>query len=232
MEVCQVYCLKPTTVQMAVTLFDAYTSISEIPLSQWQLVASATVMLAAKFNEVDDIQSHLPRVAELLYSSCNQYTSEDFYAMEHSVLQAMDWGVNILSPAHFVEFYAFLGLFRAGECLRDDVISAVDTVHRLASLVDKRALFFCEVFLRSYPATRFRPSVLGAACVAAARQYVGIQPLWSPYLTATTTLGLDDVQECLGCIHAAFEEMSTVGTAEGSGSQESGPTEMEISPSA
>ena len=85
------------TAQLAVNYLDRYTCIEEIELCDYQLVASACLLIAAKLAE-----PRLPRCQVLVEFGAEAFTISKLKRMELNILKTLDWKLNTITPAFIV----------------------------------------------------------------------------------------------------------------------------------
>ena len=147
-EVAQQYEYSEHTMLLAVSSLDRFLSCTRaVPRGQLQLVATASLLVAAKHEE----EAH-PSVADLVGWADNSFTAADLIQMERLLLTALKF--NLAPPTSAT----FLSTLRGLLNIRPEV-------HALAA-------YYLELAMLEYCLLKFHPSVLAsAALVLAAGQY-------------------------------------------------------------
>lgn len=143
----QVFGLLPETLYLTVNILDRYCSRRVVYKKHYQLVACASLLLAAKYGDKKD---RVPTFRELKSICCGLYDEEMFAQMELHVLQTLDWTLG----APTVD--AFLNMALSN-------IQETDAVER------DLTLYICELSLYHRDFVAVRPSVLSRSALALAR---------------------------------------------------------------
>lgn len=69
----------------------------------------------------------------------------------------------------------------------------------------KYADFFADLGLQEYAFQAFRPSVVAAAALAAARKALGVSPLWREELSVVTGYVVEQVEPCFSALWSHYE---------------------------
>src|SRR5574343_515008 len=91
-EVCSDYALGRETYYLAVRFVNRYLFAYNIEKNDLQLVAAASISLAAKAEE-----THAPSIAQLTKSGCGSFSLNDIRQMEQQILSGLDWKVYIVT---------------------------------------------------------------------------------------------------------------------------------------
>ncbi len=97
-EVHNKFKLAPETLFLSVTIMDKYLEKKVIPRSQLQLVGIASILIAAKYEEI-----YAPAVKDLVFVSARAYTREDILAMECTILKALKFEITMPTTFVFVQ---------------------------------------------------------------------------------------------------------------------------------
>ncbi|XP_060792558.1 G2/mitotic-specific cyclin-B3-like [Neoarius graeffei] len=100
-EVQENFELNHETLYLAVKLTDHYLSITSVRRESLQLIGSAALLIAAKFEERCP-----PTVDDFLYICDDAYQRLEFLVMERNILQGLDFDINIPVPYRFLRRYA------------------------------------------------------------------------------------------------------------------------------
>lgn len=181
--------LTSVTCHVALGYLDRVLHAVAVSRSRLHLVACCCLMIAAKYEEAE---TRVPCVAVLSDFVGGVYTTQDINHTEVLVLQKMGWACTVVTPMHFLGHFAAWGLL-----FGDD--SRLGRPLLPASPRDVRmyAEFFADMCVQEYQLTRFRPSVLAAALVLAARRALSICPTWNPALAPVLGYSFEDVKVCL-----------------------------------
>lgn len=179
-EVGEEYKLSPLTIHCAVRYLDRVLSSLDVAKNRLQLVAMACILIAAKFEEAEEI---IPTLCELNECSNNAYSIDALKEMEVSVLRHLNWSLALVTPIHFLHFYQARGII-----FQNDLFEGGPGNRRSAlKYVKKYADFFAELCLQEYAFQQYLPSIMAAAVIAAARRAVKIDPIWNNELEGLTT---------------------------------------------
>lgn len=78
----------------------------------------------------------------------------------------------------------------------DEILGGVDLVDEAHAYYGKYADFFADLALQEYAFQAFRPSVVAAATLAAARKALGVAPLWREELSVLSGYSAEQVEPC------------------------------------
>lgn len=100
-DVAAAFKLKTTTLCLAVQLTDCFLikTLQNLPVSQCQLAAIASLWIAAKFEEMDDA---LPSTRSLVEVCAAAYTKEQILDMEEMVLESFRWKIPHVTVMNFL----------------------------------------------------------------------------------------------------------------------------------
>lgn len=128
------------TLYLAVKMTDHYLSKATVHREMLQLVGSTAMLIASKFEERSP-----PCVDDFLYICDDAYKREELIAMEGSILQTLNFDINIPIPYRFLRRYA--------RCVN----AAMDTL--------TLARYYCEMSLLDMSLVVERGSLLASACL-------------------------------------------------------------------
>lgn len=175
-EVQENFELNHETLYLAVKMTDHFLSITPVARETLQLIGSTTMLIASKFEERSP-----PCVDDFLYICDDAYKREEIIAMETSILQTLDFDINIPIPYRFLRRYA--------KC----VGVGMDTL--------TLARFVCELSLQEAELLPVRGSLLAAGCLLVALVTKDLGG-WSPMLEYHSGYGLADVAPVAQSLHA------------------------------
>ncbi|TRY81423.1 hypothetical protein DNTS_032192 [Danionella cerebrum] len=139
-EVQENFELNHETLYLAVKMTDHYLAVSQVKRESLQLIGSTAMLLASKFEERAP-----PCVDDFLYICDDAYKRSQLIAMEISILQALNFDINIPVPYRFLRRYA--------KCVN----AGMDTL--------TLARFVCELSLLRMEFVPVRASLLASACL-------------------------------------------------------------------
>jgi len=167
---------------LTVALLDFFMDRLDIESKQLHLVAIGCLLIACKFEEID---VKIPRASDLNNLIAPPgYTNLEYLQVELTILDFFKWKIGILTPAHFTEYYMMYGLSEAD--MHHDSIVSSDYIEKTWTYLKKYVNYFLEVCLQDHYYRDFKPSLVGAACIAAARTCLNIEPVWSTNLQSAT----------------------------------------------
>jgi len=178
-EVGEEYKLHAETLFLAVSYVDRFLSFMSVQRSKLQLVGTACMFVAAKYEEI-----YPPDVGEFVYITDDTYNKKQVLRMEHLVLKVLDFNLAVVTPHFFLT--SFSKAAASGE--REVALAAY-----LAELM----LLDAETYL-TYASDR-----RAAAAVALARHTLG-QPAWPEAAAKVSGLDVEDFKECLIQLHETF----------------------------
>ena len=100
-EVHNRYKMRDETIFLAVRLVDKYLDMEEVEYHRFQLLGTACLMIAAKYEEI-----YPPKVKDFVYICANAYSREEVLSMESQVLRAMNF--DLVFPTS-IQFFGFFG---------------------------------------------------------------------------------------------------------------------------
>ena len=175
-EVSEEFSLDNRTLYLAVAYVDRFLSIMSVQRGKLQLVGTASLFIAAKFEEV-----YPPDASEFLYVTDNTYSQDHLLRMEQLILNTLGYNVSIPTFADFL--YIFLDV--AG-CTAED--------NKLQNL----ALYLCELtLLDSGRFLRYLPAEIAASAVLLASHTLGQPICYRPLIVKCGT----EVVELMKCVY-------------------------------
>uniref|UniRef100_A0A8B9RK50 Cyclin B3 n=1 Tax=Astyanax mexicanus TaxID=7994 RepID=A0A8B9RK50_ASTMX len=139
-EVQENFELNHETLYLAVKMTDHYLAVSQASRESLQLIGSTAMLLACKFEE-----RLPPCVDDFLYICDDAYKRTQIITMEGTILQALNFDINIPVPYRFLRRYA--------KCVN----AGMDTL--------TLARFVCELSLMEMQFVPVRASLLASACL-------------------------------------------------------------------
>ncbi|XP_067003557.1 cyclin-J [Anabrus simplex] len=182
-----------TCVHLAVYILDIFMDNHAIVVERLNLVTLVCLLLAAKFEERD---SNVPKISELNLLVENPHPLRDYINVEFMILKFLNWNLVIPTAAHFAEYFAMFAT------LPSDLQHAcsVQSYRHLQELAQKYIKDFLDQSLLEESLMGCRPSLVAAACVAAARYYLNLASPWSATLCEVTHYNLHHLQPYLNIL--------------------------------
>jgi len=159
------------TFLLAVNIVDRFLSVRAVARDRLQLVGSAALLVACKFEEI-----YAPRVSELVHLCENTYSANDMMRMERIILSTLQYNLGVATPLHFLRRYS--------KAAYSDPIT-----HTLSK-------YLVELSATEYGMLVYLPSEIAAASVYVARNMRGISPLWNPVLEHYSAYTEEQVLAC------------------------------------
>ena len=129
MEVHSRYKMRDETIFLAVRLIDKYLSLRPIEYDRFQLLGTASLMIAAKYEEI-----YPPKVKDFVYICANAYTRADVLKMEARILHLVNFDLVFPTSVQFFGFFRKLFKF-------EDTIKNLTLYILYGSLVSQN---FCQ----------------------------------------------------------------------------------------
>lgn len=178
-EVAEEYQLHNETLFLAVSYVDRFLSSMSVQRTRLQLVGTASLLIAAKFEEI-----YPPEVTEFVYITDDTYTKQQVLKMEQVVLKVLCFDVACPTP------YAFLLRFA-------EVSKCPDTVTYLAQ-------YLCELALMDDdPYLQYLPSIIAGAALCLANHTLNRHP-WGQDLVDFSGYEVHAFRECIHSLYSTF----------------------------
>ncbi|XP_020254657.1 G2/mitotic-specific cyclin S13-7-like isoform X2 [Asparagus officinalis] len=159
--------LMPESLYLTFYIIDRYLSMKKVLRRELQLVGVSSMLIACKYEEI-----WAPEVNDFICISDRAYSREQVLTMEKEILNVLEWSLTVPTP------YMFLVRFLK------------------AAMADKEmehmVFFLAELGLMQYSMIKYRPSMVAASAVYAARCVLKKSPLWTETLKRHT--GFSDAQ--------------------------------------
>ncbi|XP_043826915.1 cyclin-A2 [Dromiciops gliroides] len=179
-EVGEEYKLQNETLHLAVNYIDRFLSSMSVLRGKLQLVGTAAMLLASKFEEI-----YPPEVAEFVYITDDTYTKKQVLRMEHLVLKVLAFDLAAPTINQFLTQY-FLHQPQAN------------------SKVESLAMFLGELSLiDADPYLKYLPSVTAGAAFHIAL-YTITGKSWPESLIQQTGYTLESLKPCLMDLHQTY----------------------------
>ncbi|KAE8037091.1 hypothetical protein FH972_009714 [Carpinus fangiana] len=165
--------LMPETLYLTINILDRYLSMKNVSRRELQLVGIGSILLACKYEESYCLQVH-----DLVCISDYTYSGDQILVMEKSILEKLEWFLTVPTP------YVFLARYIKASVPPDKEI-------------ENMVFFLAELGLVHYPTTiLYRPSLIAAAAVYAARCTLGKSPFWSETLKHYSGYCEEQIMDC------------------------------------
>jgi hypothetical protein len=166
------YGLQEVTLHTAVSILDRFLSRIDIQLNDVQLVGSASLYLAIKYEETNVLSaSSMTRISD------GAFTRSELVATESKILRALNWELGAPTRVYFVE--------RWWEAVKD-----LDDVQK------KFVLLTLKYSLQQYDTLNFLPDMVAAATLCMTQVVLGKEP-WTLELEHHTGYAEKDLYDCI-----------------------------------
>jgi hypothetical protein len=193
--------LHSTTVHVSILLLDKIFRSAEIPRNQWQLLATACISIAAKYEEAEEHCPQIPDLLQLTRLNSAGHTSLSFREGELDVLRRLSWKLRAFPPLHVANYFMAKGVV-----FEDDVWQGRELIEKIPKYMKKYVEFFCNLCLQEYQFQQYLPTKLAAAVVLASRVALNIEPRWRPELTQLTGYEESEIFDIFQHVFQYYEE--------------------------
>lgn len=193
--------LLTTTIHVSVLYLDKIFRSAEIPRKHWQLLATACISVAAKYEEAEEHCPPIPDLLQLTKLSNLGHTPLSFRDGELQVLKHLGWRLRAFPAIHVVGYF-----LSKGTCFEDDCWQSRTLIDKIPKYVKKYAEFFCNLTLQEYSFQQYLPTQLGAAIILASRMALQLEPQWRPELVRLTGCQEADIAPIFHHIWNYYEE--------------------------
>ncbi|KAM9295267.1 LOW QUALITY PROTEIN: cyclin-A2 [Morus bassanus] len=178
-EVGEEYKLQNETLHLAVNYIDRFLSSMSVLRGKLQLVGTAAMLLASKFEEI-----YPPEVAEFVYITDDTYTKKQVLRMEHLILKVLSFDLAAPTINQFLTQYF----------LHQQTNAKVES---LSMYLGELSLIDADPYLK------YLPSVIAAAAFHLAGYTITGQT-WPESLRKVTGYTLEDIKPCLVDLHRTY----------------------------
>ncbi|KAJ8384861.1 hypothetical protein AAFF_G00197710 [Aldrovandia affinis] len=178
-EVGEEYKLQNETLYLAVNYIDRFLSSMSVLRGKLQLVGTAAMLLASKFEEI-----YPPEVAEFVYITDDTYTKKQVLRMEHLILSVLSFHLAAPTINQFLTQYF----------LHQPVSQKVES---LSMFLGELSLIDSESFLK------YLPSHIAAAAFVLAN-YTVTGGSMSKTMVEVTQYSLEDLMPCIVDLHQTY----------------------------
>jgi len=190
-----------TTTHVSILFLDKIFRGREIPRSQWQLLATACISVAAKYEEAEEHCPPIPELLQLTKLNAAGHTSLSFREGEVEVLRHLGWRLRAIPPLHVIGYF-----LSKGAIFKDDFWQGRALIEKIPKYVKKYAEFFCNLTLQEYSFQQYLPSHLAAAILLASRVALQLEPKWRPELARITGYDEEDIIDLFQHVWSYYEE--------------------------
>ncbi|VEU36445.1 unnamed protein product [Pseudo-nitzschia multistriata] len=193
--------LHNSTVHVAILFLDKIFRSRNIPRGQWQLLATACISVAAKYEEAEEHCPPIPDLLRLTKLGNAGHTPLSFREGELEVLRYLKWQLRAIPPIHVVGYFLAKGV-----TFTDDSWQGRALIEKIPRYVKKYAEFFCNLTLQEYAFQQYLPTLLGAAIILASRVALNIEPRWKPELMELTGYNEVEITDAFHRVWSYYEE--------------------------
>ena len=184
-EVGEEFSLDNRTVCLAVAYIDQFLSVMSVQRSKLQLVGTASLFIAAKFEEI-----YPPDAQDFVYVTDDTYSHEQLLKMEQLILETIEYNVSIPTVIDFLGI-----LFDATGFHREER-------EKLRCL----AMYLCELtLLDSRTFHKYLPVNIAASAILLASHTLKL-PVFSDSLMQKSSSNVTDLMACMDDLQDAFKE--------------------------
>jgi len=193
--------LHNTTVHVSILFLDKVFRSRDIPRSQWQLLATACLSVAAKYEEAEEHCPPIPELLQLTKLSSAGHTSLSFREGELEILRHLGWRLRAIPPLHVIGYF-----LAKGTTFEDDTWQGRALIEKIPKYVKKYAEFFCNLTLQEYAFQQYLPVHLATAILLASRVALQLQPRWRPELARLTGYEEAEITDVFQHVWSYYEE--------------------------
>ncbi|KAM4809615.1 cyclin-A2 [Rhinophrynus dorsalis] len=183
-EVGEEYKLQNETLYLAVNYIDRFLSSMSVLRGKLQLVGTAAMLLASKFEEI-----YPPEVAEFVYITDDTYTKKQVLKMEHLVLKVLSFDLAAPTILQYLNQYF--------------------QIHPVSPKVESLSMYLGELSLiDADPFLRYLPSVVAAAAFIIANYTIN-DDTWPASLAQFTDYTLESLKPCVLDLYQTYTSAAT-----------------------
>ncbi len=204
-DVGEQFSLCPTTIHTSILyldkIFREQDGVAAPNRQKWQLIATACISVASKYEEAEELCPPIPDLLEVTKLYQAGHNSLSFRDGELEVLQALNWTLRAVCPLHVMGYYLAKGV-----TFTEDKWQGRPLIEKIPKYVKKYAEFFCNLTLQEYSFQKYDPSHLAAAITMASRVALHLEPRWRPELTELTGYSESDIEGTYEHVYSYYEE--------------------------
>lgn len=191
-----------STIHVSVLFMDKIFRSNAVPKNEWQLLATACLSVAAKYEEAEELNPPIPQLLRCTKLSDQGCTPIIFREKgELQVLRLLGWRLRAFPPMHVVGYFLAKGV-----CFENDNWQNRPLIPKIPKYVKKYAEFFCNLTLQEYAFQQYLPTVLAAAIIMASRVALQLEPSWRPELVRLTGYQASALTDVFHHVWAYYEE--------------------------
>lgn len=177
-EVSEEYKLHTETTHLAVNYIDRFLSHMAVMRAKLQLVGTAAMFLAAKYEEI-----YPPDVGEFVYITDDTYTKKQVLRMEHLILKVLSFDVAVPTSNQFLPRF----------------LKAANADRKTEML----ASYLCELALNDCEMVAFLPSFVAASAVCLA-SYAVSGKIWDETMQHYMQYEMEELAPCITKLYNLF----------------------------
>jgi Cyclin, N-terminal domain/Cyclin, C-terminal domain len=193
--------LHNSTVHVGILFLDKIFRSRNIPRHEWQLLATACISVAAKYEEAEEHCPPIPELLRLTKLGQGGHTPLSFREGELSVLRYLNWELRAIPAIHVIGYY-----LSKGAVFCNDTWQGRTLIEKIPRYIKKYADFFCNLTLQEYSFQQYLPTQLAAAILYASRVALQIEPRWRPELSRLTGYQELDIMDIFQHVWSYYEE--------------------------
>jgi len=193
--------LHNTTVHVSILFLDKIFRDREIPRCEWQLLATACISIASKYEEAEEHCPPIPNLLQLTKLYQTGINSLSFREGELEVMKYLGWRLRVVPPLHIIGYYV-----AKGTTYTDDTWQGHEIIEKIPKYIKKYAEFFCNLTLQEYTFQQYLPSHLAAAILLASRVALQVYPRWRSELVRLTGYEECDIIGVFNHVWSYYEE--------------------------
>ena len=185
----------------------ALQAVQHLGLSRTDIpnISATGFLIASKLDELDeaipfyeDVRKAMRKSKHIKNAFCQQ---EDFERLEKTLLDYLDWDINVITPYDFMEMLMVMGVVSKSDKMKNSVgrRRQSDLENRCgrkeAKNLNKLIRTLCRASLMMQ-LQEYKPSHIACACVKLARRLFSIEELWPEYLEVTSGVKEEEFNEC------------------------------------
>lgn len=168
---------------------------------KWQLLATACITCASKYEEAEEDCPPIPELLEVTKLRSAGHTSLSFRDGECEVLEYLNWTLRAVCPLHVIGYYLSKGV-----TFEEDRWQGRKLIQKIPKYIKKYAEFFCNLTLQNYSFQKYDPTLLASAIVMASRVALNVEPKWRPELNVLSGYDEESITECFEHVFKYYEE--------------------------
>jgi hypothetical protein len=193
--------LHTSTVHVSILFLDKIFRSRDVPRSHWQLMATACLSIAAKYEEAEENCPPIPDLLRMTKLHDVGHTSLTFREGEVEVLRHLGWKLRAVPPLHVLGYFLSKGVV-----FHEDIWQGRKLIDKIPKYIKKYADFFCNLTLQEYSFQQYLPTHLAAAILLASRVALQVTPRWRPELTLLTGYAESEISGAFTHVWSYYEE--------------------------